>query len=368
MKFAVFSHVPHFKENKKYLAYSPYVREMNVWSKYTDQLIISAPIKNKKNSIDISYSFENTELMELYALDFTSFQKTFRSISKLPINIYRIFSIMKNADHIHIRCPGNIGMLALLVQILFPAKKKTVKYAGNWDPKSVQPLSYRFQKWLLKKKFLTSGAKVLVYGNWNVKNPNVEPFFTSSFSEHEINFSHKSFSTPFRFLFVGTLSPGKRPELAIKIVEALKNHGYQVTLDIYGNGILKDELEHLIENNNLRNIVNIHGNQNNETIKTAYKNSHFSILPSKSEGWPKALAEAMFFGCLPIGTSISCIPWMLNHGERGIIIEPEVQAARIEIQRFMENSNLLSIMSKKAMTWSQKYTLESFEREIGKFI
>src|SRR5690606_34200508 len=55
--------------------------------------------------------------------------------------------------------------------------------------------------------------------------------------------------------------------------------------------------------------------------------SHFLILASKSEGWPKAVAEAMFFGCILIVTPVSCVPWMLNYGSRGILI-PEVKVFR----------------------------------------
>ena len=43
-----------------------------------------------------------------------------------------MYKAMKWADHIHLRCPGNIGLLGCIVQIAFPKKVKTVKYAGNW--------------------------------------------------------------------------------------------------------------------------------------------------------------------------------------------------------------------------------------------
>jgi len=53
---------------------------------------------------------------------------------------------MKSANHIHLRCPGNIGLLACLIQILFPNTPKTSKYAGNWDPNAKQPFTYKIQK------------------------------------------------------------------------------------------------------------------------------------------------------------------------------------------------------------------------------
>ena len=55
------------------------------------------------------------------------------------------------------------------------------------------------------------------------------------------------------------------------------------------------------------------------------------ILPSKSEGWPKAIAEGMFFGCIPIATPVSCVPWMLADGSRGILVsEKKFDRSRVD--------------------------------------
>jgi len=104
-----------------------------------------------------------------------------------------------------------------------------------------------------------------------------------------------------------------------------------------------------------------------EHLKDHYKNSEFLILPSKSEGWPKAVAEAMFFGCIPVATNVSCVDWMLDHGERGILIPPDIkEAAKIFINEL--NPDNLSLKSARAQQWSQRYTLERFSEEIESFL
>jgi hypothetical protein len=65
-----------------------------------------------------------------------------------------------------LRCPGTIGLLTCLIQVLFPKKSKTAKDAGNWDPKSKQPLSYQIQKWILTTAILTKNIKTLVNDGW----------------------------------------------------------------------------------------------------------------------------------------------------------------------------------------------------------
>ena len=48
--FLIISHVFHVVDSKKITAYAPYVREMNLWSKYVDNVIIIAPIAKTKLS------------------------------------------------------------------------------------------------------------------------------------------------------------------------------------------------------------------------------------------------------------------------------------------------------------------------------
>ena len=103
----------------------------------------------------------------------------------MPFLCYTIFKAMKKADHIHLRCPGNMGLIGSLIQIFFPNTPKTAKYAGNWDPKSKQPLSYVIQKWLLSSTFLTRNIKVLVYGEWEHQSKNITSFFTASYREED---------------------------------------------------------------------------------------------------------------------------------------------------------------------------------------
>ncbi len=84
---------------------------------------------------------------------------------------------MKQVNHIHLRCPGNVGLLGCIVQVFFPSKIKTAKYAGNWDPKSKQPIAYKLQKWILSNTLLSKKIKVLVYGEWLKQTKNIKTIF-----------------------------------------------------------------------------------------------------------------------------------------------------------------------------------------------
>ena len=121
--------------------------------------------------------------------------------------------------------------------------------------------------------------------------------------------------------------------------------------------------KYIIENGLSKHIF-IKGNQNEETLKKAYQENHFVILPSESEGWPKAIAEGMFWRCVPMATNVSCINEMLDFGNRGLILELDLQVDFENCKKLIENTKLYAAMSENSLNWSRKYTLDIFEQEI----
>jgi glycosyltransferase involved in cell wall biosynthesis len=163
---------------------------------------------------------------------------------------------------------------------------------------------------------------------------------------------------------VGTLSNGKQPLYAIQLVENLYKRGYNVLLTLYGEGIERGILEKYILENKLENIIFLKGNQNRETIKKAYIENHFVVLPSLSEGWPKAVAEGMFWGCLPIASKVSCVPNMLENGKRGLLLDLKLNQDVQNIESILKNNNLYQDKVIKAVQWSRQFTMDVFEDEI----
>ncbi|WP_310378251.1 glycosyltransferase [Flavobacterium sp.] len=372
MTFLIITHVPHILEEKQYFAYAPYVREMNIWIKNTDKVIIVAPlIQAKKTAIDIRYEHSNIEFVPIESFDVLGVKAVFQTLYKTPKISWTIFKAMQKADHIHVRCPGNIGLLGCFVQILFPNKIKTAKYASNWDSNSVQPWSYRLQRWILNNTFLTRNMQVLVYGDWNNASKNIKSFFTATYHENEkqpINIRNTN-QTPIKFVFVGTLTKGKNPYYGIKIVKALNKTGIKSTIDLYGDGILYDEIATVIRENNLQESVFLKGNANKESLIEVYKNSHFLVLQSGSfEGWPKVVAESMFWGCVPLAIPTSVVPQMLDNGTRGLLLTGNLEVDISNIITMIKDNMVYQQMATAACDWSRKYTLDVFEQEIEKLM
>lgn len=370
MNFVIITHVQHIKYNTKYYGYAPYVREMNIWLKYVDNVTVVAPIENiKLDAIHLDYNHKNLKFKEVQNFNTTSFLNSLQTFFKVPAILWTIFWAMKNADHIHLRCPGNMGLLGCMVQVLFPKIPKTAKYAGNWDPNAKQPFTYKIQKWILNNTFLTKNMKVLVYGEWEGSSKNIKPFFTATYSEVKKEaMLPRSVKGKINFVFVGTLSIGKMPLYAIQLVENLKKAGQNVQLSLFGDGGLRNELEVYVATNKLNDFIFLRGNQNKETIEQAYKESHFLILASKSEGWPKVVAEAMFWGCLPLTTNVSCVKYMIDNENRGKLLSLRLKEDTQLVYDLIHNEAHYLKMCSEAREWSQHFTTEYFETEIVKLL
>ena len=211
--------------------------------------------------------------------------------------------------------------------------------------------------------------QVLVYGNWNYQSKNIKPFFTASYSESEKEIVSKTnIDLGVRFIFVGSLVTGKNPIYAVKLIHNLIKERNKVTLNIYGEGSETLPLEDYIRNNQLEDYIVLNGNQSKETVKKAYMESHFVILPSKSEGWPKAIAEGMFWGCVPLSTSVSCIPFMLDFGKRGILLTMNLQNDTSQITALLKNKTDFENKSEMGSSWSRSFTTDIFETEIKKLL
>lgn len=369
MRLAIITQVPHYRQDRKLYSYAPYVREIDLWNAKAQEILLVAPLEDTPpGSIDLPYAHGKVVLYRVPLVNLLGIKALLRTFLLLPKVCFTIGMAMYRADHIHLRCPGNMGLLGCLIQILFPGKPKTAKYAGNWDPSAKQPWSYKLQRRILSNTFLTRNMQVLVYGNWPDQSKNIKPFFTATYREDD------QAETPprqgfgrIRLVFVGALAAGKRPEYALELFHQLQIRGLDVQLDFYGEGPMRMVLESQLAQNRLQNVT-LHGNQPEPVIRAAYQNAHFLVLASQSEGWPKVVAEAMFWGCVPLATRVSCVADMMGQGLRGVLLDLNANQDALQISNLIAHPEKYHTMAQEGLRWSRRYTLDFFEREIHKLL
>jgi len=116
-------------------------------------------------------------------------------------------------------------------------------------------------------------------------------------------------------LYLGSLIRSKGPQVLLQALRGLDCH-----CDLYGEGVLKDELQQLIRKHNLD--ATIHHPVPYDQIPSIYSNAHIVVFPSI---WPEPFGriaiEAMAAGKPVIGSSIGGIKETIEQGV-GILVQP----------------------------------------------
>lgn len=147
-----------------------------------------------------------------------------------------------------------------------------------------------------------------------VKNSNV--FIVGNVvDEYYIENYKRKYSETNRFVMVGRLSEQKNYRFAIENIAKLVKQGFSLTLDIYGEGHLGDEIRKIISDFDMEN--NIFLNDFDYDIRYKIKDYDFYLLTSNYEGLPNSLLEAMASGLV-------CISSNCSTGPKTIISTPEI--------------------------------------------
>jgi len=360
MRLVIVSHVIHFVKNGEILAYGPYAREIEIWADLFDEVIIAAPIRREKpTGFAIPINRRNVSLSPQIETGGNTISAKLLQLFSLPMHIFKLCRAMKGADAIHVRCPGNLGLLGVILAPLF-SKKLIAKYAGQWPDYDGEPSSYRWQKKILRSRWWNS--PVTVYGEWPGEPSHVVPFFTSMMTRQQVEgavaeSSEKNLEAPIRIIFSGRLSREKGVHYLVEAVSILKERGLAVELVIVGNGAEFDTLQKQIATLGIADRVKMVGDIPYEAGLEYFKWGHVLVLPSKSEGFPKVLAEAMCHGMVCIGTNSGLVPKMLEG--RGIVLD-SVGAKSIAdaIEEISSDSDRLETMSRAGVEWASQYSIE----------
>jgi glycosyltransferase involved in cell wall biosynthesis len=127
-----------------------------------------------------------------------------------------------------------------------------------------------------------------------------------------------------RLVFVGRLNEEKN---LFNLIEAVTQTG--LTLDIYGEGDIRNELEAYVKKCDAK--VNFMGVVPNNEMPAVLNRYRYYILPSLHEGMPKTLLEAMACGLVCIGTNVEGINNIIEDGVNGYLAKGTQVDALVEV-------------------------------------
>ena len=370
MKLAIISHTQHYLDHDNTIVgWGPTVKEINYLLNIVDTVYHIAPLHNEKPpSSSLAYASKKIIFIPLKPSGGSGWKKL-SILFTAPYNILKIVSVLHKVDKIQFRAPTGIGVYVLPLLALYPSNKYWVKYAGNWKDKFM-PIGNKLQKKWLKKCTATK-TKVTVNGMWTGERANVIPFENPCLDDFDRNTGKKNMVTKeidskVVFCFVGALNEHKGVS---KIIDAFSklSHEQKNKVDVVhfvGDG--KDRQSYLSRSEASGVQMMFHGFLSKDAIITTYQNSNFIILPSKSEGFPKVIGEAMNYGCVPIVSNVSCIEQYIENNTNGFLIKPNTVEELIKaIETALNTQNeIYQKMLMKNYILAEKFTYKYYNNRI----
>jgi glycosyltransferase involved in cell wall biosynthesis len=122
-------------------------------------------------------------------------------------------------------------------------------------------------------------------------------------------------------LSVGRLVYQKAHEYLVAAMPAVLKENPNVKVGVCGDGVLRADLERQIQSLGLEKQINLLGMQADVTKYLAA--ADVFVLPSRWEGLPIALLEAMSAGLPVIATRVEGVDEVVEEGMHGILVKPE---------------------------------------------
>ncbi len=365
MRLLITSHVIHYQHQGRLYAYGPYALEIDQWADLFTEIEIASPCRQEAPPGDCE-AFERANIRILPQKEAGG--KTLRAklglIVAVPAMTLGLARAMRRADAIHVRCPGNLGLIGAVLAPLF-SRRLIAKYAALWDGFPAEPFSSRVQRAILRSRWWK--GPVTVYGAWPGSPRHVVPFFTSLLTEEHmerarISAARERRGPGLRVLYTGRLSKAKNVDVLLRAMARVRAAGYEATVVIIGEGTERAGLEALAES--LGVPAEFTGGLAFEGVIGHLERADALVLASEGEGWGKSIAEAMAFGLACVGSDVGFGPQMLAEG-RGLTVPPRDEGAlAAALARIAESPDRLAPMRGAAAAWAQRYSLEGLREAL----
>jgi glycosyltransferase involved in cell wall biosynthesis len=122
-------------------------------------------------------------------------------------------------------------------------------------------------------------------------------------------------------VFVGGLVPVKGVDLLLAACDILAKRGVRFRCHLIGGGPQRAELEARAQSLGLAAVVRFHGSKPHQEIPDWFRAADLFVLPSRSEGVPGVLVEAMACGARYVATRVGGVPEVAAFGD-GRLVPP----------------------------------------------
>ncbi len=187
-------------------------------------------------------------------------------------------------------------------------------------------LTLLFKKKKLKDIVIPKNKTILLDNIYDTKKFNI-------FSKNELRNKYNFSQNEKIIFFVGGLVKIKNIDVLISSFNLLEDKN--TILLIAGDGPEKNALEQTIKKLQLDKRIELLGNLNGDKLVDFYNISDTLCLPSKNEGTPNVIIEALLCGLPVVATNVGGIPKLIDHKVNGLLVEPNNS---VTLTKYLEQS------------------------------
>ena len=357
---AIISDTSISSKNNYYSAFEPVVREVDHLAKLfksVDWIGFYAKKSSCRN-----YKIPNSTNINLLPMKRSggdSFLKKIQILFYFPSYIVNIAEIINRNDIIYLRGPSVPALLGIFFSFFKKNRIYLFKYAGGWELKNI-PISYAFQKWILNKQ-----KKILTIVSFSSKkSKNILEMLNPCLNKKDFKNGYLSMMTKNKYTginicFAGRCDKSKGIFEVLDTINILADNNIIKNCFIAGSGDIKSLKTKL--NKNAKELTTFCGVLTRSQLNKVYAKSNFILLPTRSEGFPKVLAEAAAYGCVPIVSTLPGISKIMAHNKEGMILDDTnpKKIADLLIKISMDKKRIRKL-GKMAHMWSFKFSYDNF--------
>lgn len=360
---------------------SKFFKSINVFAPFQ----VDQQISTKNGSM---YTFSNDSSITFTPLP--NFKNYFDFLCKAPTMGCLVYTKTNKDDIVH--CVGTsyppIGIIANIILLL----KKHKKYIFVLDEDFLNSIELRIksEKSIFSKAFFTfirfSYSNLFIfciktspltfvvgdnlYDKYQKYN-NVHKIYASWVKETNIisdpEILERSnallIKKEFKLTFVANLTYKKNPKAAIEVVRILKNRGVPITLDIFGEGPQRSELETFVKDYNLSEIIKFKGVVSYNSLNIVLKEYDLIIVPNLNGEQVRIVFDAMANGVVAICSEIGSFKKVITNYQNGILCKPEdIEGFANLIEDLFSNRSKMIKIIKGGVTTVKKQTIESMHK------
>jgi len=283
--------------------------------------------------------------------------------------------ILKDVDLVFAPFFEYVAFEFLLLKLICKKAKFVVYVIGDYPE-----LNYRKKKNKLLKIFLLISQKLsqtLASESWFLSEYLMKKYKTknsvlvrfSSISEKDVSIYKTLNNKKIVLIFVGRFAEEKNPHLPILITAKLKEKGYDIFLNLVGDGPLKNKIKKLIQDFRLNDNIRIWGwLRNREEIFEILRNSDILLFTSKQgEGLGLVILEAMSQGLPVIATKCGGPEEIITDEVNGYLVECSTDEDIVnrfveKVEFLIKNPEIYEGISKNNVEKAKEWTMEKFSK------